>query len=58
MREENCVIELRSLIDRYGEKFILKQLADLVGQKEIEKARVDFFCKQALISFEAPRLVM
>ena len=51
-------MELRFLIDRYGEKFILKQLVDMVGQQKIEKAKVDFFCKQALINFEAPILVM
>jgi hypothetical protein len=58
MREENCVMELKFLIDRYGEKCILKQLANLVGQQKIEKAKVDFFLKQALINFEAPSLVM
>ncbi|MCD6533997.1 MAG: hypothetical protein J7L25_07980 [Deltaproteobacteria bacterium] len=58
MREENCIMELRVLIDRYGEKIILKQLAELVGQQKIEKAKVDFFLKQALINFEAPRLIM
>ncbi|MEA1921929.1 MAG: hypothetical protein U9N63_04670 [Pseudomonadota bacterium] len=58
MREENCIMELRFLIDRYGEKNILKHLANLVGQQKIEKAKVDFFLKQALINFEAPSLVM
>ena len=58
MREENCIMELRVMIDRYGEKIILKQLAALVGQQKIEKAKVDFFLKQALINFEAPSLIM
>ena len=58
MREENCIMELRFLIDRYGEKYILKHLADLVGQKKIEKAKMDFYLKQALINFDAPCLVM
>ena len=58
MREEICIMELRFLIDRYGEKFILKNLAELVGQKKLDEAKVDFFLKQALMTFDAPSLVM
>ena len=58
MREEICIMELRFLIDRYGEKIILKQLAELVGQQKIEKAKMDFYLKQALINYDAPSLVM
>lgn len=58
MREEVCIMELRFLIDRYGEKFILKSLAEIVGHKKLEEARVDYFLKQALITCAAPNLVM
>ena len=58
MREEVCIMELRFLIDRYGEKFILERLAELVGQQKVDKAKVDFFLKQALMTFAAPSLVM
>lgn len=58
MREEICLMELRFLIDRYGEKFILNNLAELVGRKKLEQARADFFLKKALVTFAAPRLVM
>lgn len=58
MREEICIMELRFLIDRYGEKFILKNLAELVGQQKVDEARMDFFLNQALLTYDAPCLVM
>lgn len=58
MREEICIMELRFLIDRYGEKFILKNLAELVGQQKVDEARMDFFLNQALLTYDAPSLVM
>ncbi|MCK5680952.1 hypothetical protein KAI46_09110 [bacterium] len=58
MREETCIMEIRFMIDRYGEKFILNRLAEVVGQQKIEKAKTDFFLKQALLTRTAPELVM
>ncbi len=58
MREEVCIMELRFLIDRYGEKFILKNMAELVGQQKVDEARMDFFLNQALLTYDAPSLVM
>ena len=58
MREEVCIMELRFLIDRYGEKFILKNLAGLVGQQKVDEARMNFFLNRALLTYDAPSLVM
>ena len=58
MREEVCIMELRFLIDRYGEKFILKNLVELVGKHKIDEARMNFFLNQALLTYDAPSLVM
>ena len=58
MREEICIMELRFMIDRYGEKFILKCLAELVGQHDIAEARMNFFLNQTLLTYDAPSLVM
>ena len=58
MREELCVMELQSLIDRYGEKFILKRVAELVGGPKLEQAKSDFFLEKALLTYVAPKLVM
>lgn len=58
MREEVCIMELRFLIDRYGEKFILKNLAELIGQQKIDEAKANFFLNRALMTYDAPALVM
>ena len=58
MREEICIMELRFLIDRYGEKFILKNMAELVGQQKVDEARTNFFLNQALLTYDTPSLVM
>ncbi|MBN2706081.1 MAG: hypothetical protein JXR89_06555 [Deltaproteobacteria bacterium] len=58
MREEVCIMELQSLMDRYGEKFILKRIAELVGRPKLERARTEFFLEKALITFNAPNLLM
>ena len=51
-------MELRFLIDRYGEKFILKNLAEPVGKHKIDEAKMNFFLNQALLTYDAPSLVM
>jgi|GEM_PF-5632147 len=58
MREEICTMELIALFDRYGEKFILKVMAELVGQNKLEKAKTDFFLGNALLRLATPPLVM
>ncbi|MBN2332782.1 MAG: hypothetical protein JXO49_01600 [Deltaproteobacteria bacterium] len=58
MSEESCVMELGLLIDRYGEKYIVEHLAALVGQRQLERARTEYFLDQAFSTCTAPNLDM
>jgi hypothetical protein len=58
LSEETCILELQSLLDRYGEKQVTSRLAALVGRRKIERAREDYFLGLAIMSAPTPEIEM